>query len=1212
MIETLTMEKIKQGNKKELENVYTVSLNKTTRIIISLLVCLGSIWINSSAQQAERLAADFLESKGLLDSNVQSSDFFSRTSNYSEILILESDYPPCFVALQSDNEEYMVVAYSLTNTFSIPDNGSLVAKDLIAGISQVKPYGDYGKKSVPAYTAGPMLTTRWSQGDYFNQYCPEDLRTPDGRVWVGCVPVALGQIINYYGHHNDFVLDAAYESKDYGPLAAWSSGYNWSGMLDEPMDFDLEVSRLLSDLGVLVHANYGTEGTSASTGMALKGLQAIGYSEAYRVRRSDYSTDEWKDLMYDNLSNYLPIFVAGGGHAFVCDGYDESGFLHFNLGGAGIGNGFYSSSVIYGYTVQEAIVAIVPDVIYPPPEALVLQESDGNFQIEWNKPVNQQPDGYRIYHNKEDFVETQETTLLLNHLDPGTHNLKVCAIVNGIESRCIGPVLVKIIGEDIQITDPCLAKAIQVRLNGDRFDLPLVINEADLADLKSIAIQGPLTNPDQLSLLKNIQSLEFDATGFTSEDFQYLGMFRNLQSLKIAEINTQDLPDLKPLKKIVRLGLKSANFQNLDFLNDVPNLRALEIINTDLNHTDLLFETIQLEHLIIQSTGLQNLDFLVNMPGLRSLNLAGNQISGIELPIELAQLRCLWLDDNTLTETDWLGHFPNLRFLSVKNNQLTVLGLHARLNELKTLIASGNKINHVSFSFDIPVLEYLNLSFNHLTEVPPVLLYLKRLVDLDLSSNRIDQLPRMASLSIKNIDISHNRLTTFPDLSDFQRLNWLDIEGNWISDLNPILKNDFYTQLNYFNICNNPVSQESFEEIIPELEVEIESYAGPLTYEPSAPCFPFPGLNEQINSNKVQLCWYNENQDPDQRFEVLFGRGDSLNVVSSGLIERSLNVTLIEGQVYHWQVRNILPDTIFYSGVYELRTLKGFEIPFLDNFDDYRLFEDLSKQSSFWRISHGARDTYQDARMASGLSTSGSQSVHILSSTDLTLDLDHVEEGVLWVSFNAFVSHGKSAHFLLANMNGLQLDVFLHNGTGEIFQNGALIDEFDYPVAEWVKYEFAILGKNDRVYFKRNREYIFNTKWIFRNGLVNLGALVFCPDNQRLNRRTMSYDYYIDDVTVRSTQTSVVNEISLKLEPELLFYPNPASDQITISGLSGDGAQGELRLLNITGQIVLHRIISPGTVQFEVNLAGLEAGVYFCQVAYPGNQIATRKLFIAR
>ncbi|MEA1875956.1 MAG: C10 family peptidase [Bacteroidota bacterium] len=1185
---------------------------KTIRYMIGVLVCLSLYWNNLQAQQAERLAADFLESKGLQDSNVQSMGFFSRTSNYQEILILESDYPPCFVALLSDNDDFTIVAYSLTNTFSLPESNLLVAEDLIAGVDQRLIEREIGKKSVPAFTSGPLLTTKWSQGDYFNQYCPEDLRTPGGRVWVGCVVVAIGQIINYYDHHNDFILDAAYDSKDYGHLSAWSNGYDWNGMLDEPLDFDLEVSRFLSDLGVLVHANYGAEGTSASSGMALKGLQAIGYSEAYRVKRSDYSSDEWLDLMYDNLSNYSPVFVAGGGHAFVCDGYDENGFLHFNLGGAGIGNGFYSSSVIYGFTVQEAIVAITPDVDIQPPEALVLLESNGNYRIEWNQPAGQEPDGYRIYYNKEDFIETEETYLDLNLLDPGTNNLKVCAISAGSVSRCIGPVQVKILGADLLITDHWLAEAIQARLFGDQFDLPLSINQADLTDMKFLCIHGPLTNPGLLGLFKKLQRLELDATGFNPTDFQSLEKFRNLQTLKIAELNTQDLPELRPLKKIVRLGLKSAEFQDLDFLSNIPDLRALEIINSNLSHTDLYLETIHLEHLIIQSTGLQNLDFLVNMPGLRSLNLAGNQISQIELPLELAKLRCLWLDDNTLAETNWLGHFPHLRYLSIKNNQLTTLGLHARLNELKILEASGNQIKQVRFSFDFPVLEYLDLSLNHLTELPPVLLYLKRLDNLDLSSNSIRRLPKMASHSIKKIDISYNRLTTLPNLSDFQRLNWLDLEGNWISDLNPLLRNEFYTQLNHFNINNNPISQESFDVILPELIAEVEDYSGPADYEPSAPCFPLPGLNEQIYSNRVELSWHNENQDPDQRFEVLFGKGDSLNVISTGLEKRSLSVPLVEGQVFHWQVRNVLQDTVFYSGVYELRTLKGIEIPFLDNFDNYPIFGNLSQQSGFWRISHGAGDTYQDARTESGLSTSGSLSVHILSSTDLTLDLDHLEEGVLWVGFNAFVRPGKSAHFLLANLNGLQLDVFLHNGNGEIFLNGALIEEFDYPIAEWVVYEFAIQGKNDRIFFKRNHEYIINVQWNFRNGLVNLDGLVFCPDKQGFSRSESGYDYFVDDVSVRTTRTSGVDEINSPAETEISFFPNPATDHITISGLSGNGTQGEFSLLNMTGQLVLHRIIPPGAVQFEVNLTGLEAGVYFCQVGIGGGAVATRKLIVAR
>ena len=45
---------------------------------------------------------------------------------------------------------------------------------------------------------GPLLTTTWDQGQYYNAMCPEDAAGPDGHVVTGCVATAMAQIINYH------------------------------------------------------------------------------------------------------------------------------------------------------------------------------------------------------------------------------------------------------------------------------------------------------------------------------------------------------------------------------------------------------------------------------------------------------------------------------------------------------------------------------------------------------------------------------------------------------------------------------------------------------------------------------------------------------------------------------------------------------------------------------------------------------------------------------------------------------------------------------------------------------------------------------------------------------------------------------------------------------------------------------------------------------
>ena len=55
--------------------------------------------------------------------------------------------------------------------------------------------------------------------------------------------------------------------------------------------------------------------------------------------REWYEIEEWDDLVYAELTENGPVYYEGtgdgGGHAFVCDGYDsKTGFFHFNWGWA--------------------------------------------------------------------------------------------------------------------------------------------------------------------------------------------------------------------------------------------------------------------------------------------------------------------------------------------------------------------------------------------------------------------------------------------------------------------------------------------------------------------------------------------------------------------------------------------------------------------------------------------------------------------------------------------------------------------------------------------------------------------------------------------------------------------------------------------------------------------------------------------------------------
>lgn len=1185
-------------------------MGKQIRLVLVFGAFFLCSWQPLTAQQDTAIA--FLQSVGLRIPEAQTRDFFTEEHYSGELIILESQNPPCFVLLSSGKQGFQVLGYSTSTRFTNPETTGIDPEELFSGLDLQKINQPVRTKTVNTNPIGPLITTRWSQGNYFNQYCPVEVNTPNGRAWVGCVPVALGQIINYFGPQNSFILDASYQSRDYGWLTAWADGYPWEKMLDQPLDIDLDVSRLLADLGVLVHANYSVEGTSASTGMALKGLHELGYSEAYRVRRQDYTATEWMNLLYENLINYAPVFVAGGGHAFICDGFDSNGFLHFNLGGAGTGDGYYSSSVIYGFTVQEAIVGIFPSSEVESPKNLSLSYSDSGDFLTWQKPHAQLPDFYRIYIGSTKFLETSDTSLNLSILEPGTAVLKVSAVKAEEESPWIGPAYYRKNGRLIPLADPVLAAGIREAMGGPALPDPIAVLEGDLADLIKLRIPDSLSDPSSLRYFRKLQSLEVHADDWIAAGSELFSRLPNLQVLSLSNLDTGTNPDFTEADKLVHLLIKQSQLDHLDFLPPLKNLRFLRLINSELDDSFPDLDLSKLESLEISSSKLKNISFIGSMSKLKSLKVSDNQIQQIVLSHEMEQIRDLWLDGNQLTGTDWLAYFPNLRYLNINRNRIQDLGFHNRLPYLKQVEAKNNRIRSLRFSFDYPFLEFLDLSSNAFKEFPVSVLAMKALWKLDISKNQLSQIPGMGSLALRELDLSENLFTRVPELSGFRRLQKLNLSKNHISDIQALMEDGFHEHLGELLLMNNPLSEESFRQVVPLLQKDIKAFYVPEEYEPSAPCYPNPGRSVRLNARQVELRWENENKDASQRYDVYVGEGDVLQLYASELWERKLILPIENGRIYRWQVRNRIQDETFYSGIYEISTLQQIGLPYSENFENYPNNSGFSTSSPVWRISKGDSDTYQDAQLQQISRISSGQFLHIFQTTDIALDLDHLQVPVLWVGMKIYVPEGKSAHFVLSDLAGMQLDVFLHRGSGEVLQNGALKSIFTYPEDQWVSYEVAIHAKNNRIFMKKDQESLFNERWEFHDQLVHLESLVFKRDHQALSRSGANYDYFLDDISIRTVKSTGVEDYVMDTGQGVQFLPNPVQDQMVLKGISPESGPGIFYLHNSLGQEVQSWTVRTNQQEFPMDFRAFPDGVYFGTLVFPDQPQKSFKILINR
>ena len=69
---------------------------------------------------------------------------------------------------------------------------------------------------------GPLLSTTWNQGQYYNEMCPYDVTSTAGNnyVWAGCVATAMAQVMKYWGHPATGTGSHGYTHPSYGYLSA--------------------------------------------------------------------------------------------------------------------------------------------------------------------------------------------------------------------------------------------------------------------------------------------------------------------------------------------------------------------------------------------------------------------------------------------------------------------------------------------------------------------------------------------------------------------------------------------------------------------------------------------------------------------------------------------------------------------------------------------------------------------------------------------------------------------------------------------------------------------------------------------------------------------------------------------------------------------------------------------------------------------------------
>ena len=304
--------------------------------------------------------------------------------------------PKGFVIVAADNRVEPILGYSYDNDFVVANMPDHVRGWLGGYEQQIKAVVDQdmapaaetsakwsrlqsgqSMSALTGETVGPLLTTTWDQGQYYNALCPIDFDGPDGHAYTGCVATALAQIINYHQYPQQGRGTHIY-SCNYGSMSAnyGSTNYNYTLMpnaltaTSTPTEVDA-VASLIRDCGVAVNMSYSpseSEALDMDARAALMNFFKYSPNMSF-AEKSYFSDEEWETMLRNDLDAGNPVYYSGhgtGGHAFVCDGYNANGYFSFNFGWGGFCDGWYlTSNVNPGGHVfndfQAAIFSIAPD-----------------------------------------------------------------------------------------------------------------------------------------------------------------------------------------------------------------------------------------------------------------------------------------------------------------------------------------------------------------------------------------------------------------------------------------------------------------------------------------------------------------------------------------------------------------------------------------------------------------------------------------------------------------------------------------------------------------------------------------------------------------------------------------------------------------------------------------------------------------------------------
>jgi hypothetical protein len=369
-------------------------MRKRWSVAVLLLLCAVTLLAKSvSETEAQQLAKTFLQGRGKKADGLRMKQLkkVRRTSatadgavGYYVFNLGEADG---FVVVSGDDRTAPILGYAdqgCIDADNMPDglryllDGYEQQLQLLDADTQLVGEGRSLRRT-PLAAIAPLITTTWYQSEPYNNLCPEIGGT---RAVTGCVATSMAQVMNYYQWPETACTDipgytTSTQDKDKKTISLTVDGlgattFDWGNMIPDYTSVtgtaaqQQAVATLMQYCGVAVQMAYGLGSNNGSSAyneaipFALKTY--FGYDGGiHHVYRKNYSYAAWVNMIYSELEARRPVILGGqsmgGGHSFVCDGYDSqpagksiaADYFHINWGWSGRSDGYFLLSLLNPY-----------------------------------------------------------------------------------------------------------------------------------------------------------------------------------------------------------------------------------------------------------------------------------------------------------------------------------------------------------------------------------------------------------------------------------------------------------------------------------------------------------------------------------------------------------------------------------------------------------------------------------------------------------------------------------------------------------------------------------------------------------------------------------------------------------------------------------------------------------------------------------------------